>query len=209
MASILKLKDFDQILVVEGYSDLLFYAEVLEHLGFEKAVYIKSFNGKEDLITKLEDFVTPQLLSEKRRIAIIVDADGDATGAFDQVRNALENLTGQNVAAPANWTNGQPQIGVFVTPDGVSNGEIETLVCRSWSEDATNGAERACIENFVGCMAENGHVAHSPDKGFISALLAIRYDEDPRLGPGARANVFDFSRPEFDQLRSFLSRFGA
>jgi len=54
-------------------------------------------------------------------------------------------------------------------------------------------------------MSQAGFRAHSPEKGVVGALLAIRNDDDPRLGPGARARVFDFARPEFASLRQFLS----
>ena len=102
---------------------------------------------------------------------------------------------------------GQPNIGLFVTPDGNSNGEIETLVWRAWSNDPANEQPRQCIVDFVDCMTKASLKAKSPDKGLLNALLAIRNDEDPRLGPGARAKVFDFDRPEYAQLKEFLSAF--
>ena len=208
MASDIKLQDFDRVLIVEGYSDLLFYAELLEFLGKGGTVFIKQFNGKEDLILKLETFITPLLLAEKQRVAVIVDANGDSAGAFNKLRSTLGELTGQIVSAPGMWTVGNPEIGLFVTPDGRNNGEIETLVWRAWAGDPANQQQKLCIETFVSCMNANGYSPHSPDKGLISSLLAIRCDEDPRLGPGARTReVFDFERPEYEQLRAFLSVF--
>jgi len=53
-------------------------------------------------------------------------------------------------------------------------------------------------------MDGHGRNAHSPDKGRIGALLSVLSDEDPRLGPGARDRVFDFTRPEFQPLLDFL-----
>jgi hypothetical protein len=47
----------------------------------------------------------------------------------------------------------------------------------------------------------------SPDKGLIGALLALKNDEDPRLGPGARAKVFDLNSPHLQPLRQFLTDF--
>jgi hypothetical protein len=207
MPSNLKLKDFEQVLIVEGYSDLVFYAELLESLDKLKTVFIQHFNGKQDLIVKLEDFITPQLLAEKRRIGIIVDADRNAASTFESVRAALQRLSNQNVPAVGTWTDGKPQVGIFVTPDGVSSGEIETLVWRAWTQEAASADQRICVETFVQCMEGHGFAAQSPDKGLISALLAIRYDEDPRLGPGARSKVFDLSRSEYQPLQSFLSTF--
>jgi hypothetical protein len=128
MPSDFKLQDFDRVLIVEGYSDLHFYAELLEFLGKSGKVFIKQFNGKEDMVLKLETFITPLLLAEKQRIAVAVDADGDPTGAFNRLRTTLQTLTGQIVPGPGKWTNGDPNIGLFVTPDGASTGEIEARV---------------------------------------------------------------------------------
>jgi hypothetical protein len=49
-----------------------------------------------------------------------------------------------------------------------------------------------------------GHRGRSPDKGRIGSLLAVLYDEDPRLGPGTRAKAINLSRPEYDALKEFL-----
>lgn len=200
------IKDFDKVLCVEGYSDLLFYAEFLEDLGKE-GVYIADFNGKADLIAQLDALITPQLLVEKRRIGVIMDADREPAGTFISFQNALTRLTGQTMPAAGTWTDCNPRIGLFVTPDANTQGEIETLVWRAWAADEANADERKCIETFTGCMQTAGQSAKSPDKGLLAALLAIRNDEDPRLGPGARANVFDFTSAEFAALREFLNGF--
>lgn len=94
-----------------------------------------------------------------------------------------------------------------MTPDANTQGEIETLVWRAWAADEANADARKCIETFTDCMRTTGHSARSPDKGLLAALLAIRHGEDPRLGPGARANVFDFASPDFAALRDFLGAF--
>lgn len=201
------LKDCEHILIVEGYSDLLFFAEVLEAVGKQGGVFIKQFGGKADVLLKLDTFITPLLLAEKTKIAVIADADGNAAGTFAGLQNKLRELTGQTVPAAGSWTGGTPDIGVFITPDGTNAGEIETLVWRAWSADPANSAAKTCIEQYRDCMTAAGFNAKSPDKGLLSSLLAIRYDEDPRLGPGARTNVFDLNHPEFTTLRSFLARF--
>ncbi len=206
MAEPPKLENCDRVLIVEGYSDLLFYAELLEALGRHGQVFIKHFNGRSDLATKLETFLTPQLLAAKQAFGIIVDADTNAHNTSSELTSLLTQLAGAPIMAGA-WTSGQPRIGLFVTPDGSSSGEIETLVWRAWSADPANGRPKGCIDEFVVCMTRAGLKAQSPDKGLVSALLAIRHDEDPRLGPGARAKVFDFNRPEYSQLKEFLSDF--
>lgn len=201
------LKDFDRVLIVEGYSDLHFYNAVLKAIGLRDRVYIKQLGGKDELVVKLETFITPVLLAEKKAIAVIVDADGNPAGTFTQIQTALAKAIGQQVPAAGQWTAGPPKIGIFIVPNAESTGEIETLVWRAWSADPANASAKTCIANYIRCMAETGVNPQSPDKGLIGALLAIRNDDDPRLGPGAREDVFNLHAAEYEPLRTFLSGF--
>jgi hypothetical protein len=198
------IEDFERLLLVEGYSDLRFYAELLEHVGKAGQVFIKDFSGREELASKLAAFLTPQLLSMKIAIGVVVDADEDARQAERALAGALSRATQQEVNA-GKWTNGRPRVGLFVAPGQGQPGEIETLVWRAWAEERANTPQRDCIERFVACMSGAGAIPRSRDKGFVSALLAIRNDDDPRLGPGAQARIFDFNRPEYEALKQFLA----
>jgi hypothetical protein len=208
MAQIPKLENCAHVLIVEGYSDLLFFAEFLESLQKHNSVYIKHFNGRSDLIAKLETFLTPQLRSEKQMIGVIVDGDENPAGTFEGLQKKLQELTGKQVPHSGGWSAGSPTVGLFVAPNTAHPGEIETLVWRAWAASTANAAAKSCVEAYVKCMATSAKLApKSPDKGLISALLAICNDEDPRLGPGARAGIFDFTHREFDSLRVFLDAF--
>ena len=206
MAAKKKIESYDHVLVVEGYRDLLFYAEVLEALGKHEDVFIKELGGKDAFSLKLEDFVTPALLAKKLSLAFMVDGDSDPQKTRQTLESVLSRITSQRVVE-GKWTGGTPKIGFMVVPDSDTRGEIETLVWQSWSVDPANSAQRKCVEDYVSCMRSQGVSAHSPDKGLIGALLALKSDEDPRLGPGARTKVFDLQRPELQRLRDFLSVF--
>ena len=200
------IEEFKDVLVVEGYSDLLFYAEVLETVGKHPQVFIKELGGKVELAKKLETFVNPALLAKKDAIGFILDADTNPAATRSQMEQLLSKITNQAVF-DGSWTAGNPRIGLFIVPGGADQGEIESLVWKSWGNDPANAGHKECIEDYVNCMASKGAQAHSPDKGLIGALLAIQSDEDPRLGPGARTNVFDLQRPELKALRDFLANF--
>ncbi len=201
-----KMEEFNRVLVVEGYSDLLFYAEVLENVEKHSEVFIKELGGKASMTTKLETLITPSLLGAKTEIGFIIDADNHPGRTCSSLERQLSALTGQTVV-DGKWTNGNPKIGLFVVPGGNAAGEIETLVWNSWANDPANEAKRKCIEDYVKCMRGAKSEAHSPDKGLIGALLSIVSDEDPRLGPGARNGAFDLNRPELTPLKEFLSGF--
>lgn len=201
-----RLQSSDRVLVVEGYSDLLFYAEVAEHAGVQ-SLFIQHFNGISEVATALDDFITPDLLSEKLSIAVCVDADQTPHGTVQKFEALLTKITGQAVLH-GKWTTGTPKIGLFVVPDGPNTqGEIETLVWTSWAADAANSAGLSCITAYEACMSGSGSTARSRHKGLIGALLAIEADEDPRLGPGAREQVFDLGRPELGPLVNFFRGF--
>lgn len=201
-----KLENYDRVLVVEGYSDLLFYAEMLEEVGKQDSVFIKDLGGRDGVRTKLDAFITPVLLNAKVAIGFLFDADANPQATTDSLQRLLSALTRQAVVN-GQWTNGRPRIGLMVVPGPQSPGEIETLVWQSWSADPANAPQRACVDTYVNCMRGHGFTAHSPDKGLIGTLLAILSDEDPRLGPGARDNVFDLHSPQLQPLRNFLTAF--
>ncbi|REJ80054.1 MAG: hypothetical protein DWQ34_16020 [Planctomycetota bacterium] len=200
-----KIEDYDKVLAVEGYSDLLFYAEALEFLEKDEDVYIKDFNGASDLLVKLEVFLDPGLLASKSSIGVILDADTNPHGRIASLTNLMARIA-QRQMEHGVWSDGQPKLGFLVVPDSESEGEIETLVWNAWKNDPSNQTSEKCIEDYLACMANAGHQATSPDKGRISTLLAVINDEDPRLGPGARANAFPFDRDEFKPLLAFLDQ---
>lgn len=198
-----RLEICDRVLVVEGYGDLLFYAAMLGNLGRLDGIFIKDMGGKGELAAKLETFLRPDLLAGKSAIAVIVDADESEANTAASLEGRLTKITGQTVSVGA-WTTGKPRIGLFVAPGNGRQGEIETLVWHAWADDPVNAAAKQCIESYTACMATAGHAAHSPDKGLIGALLAIRSNDDPRLGPGARDGVFNLAAPGLKPLRTFL-----
>jgi hypothetical protein len=200
-----RIDDFKQVLFVEGDSDLHFYKALLRS-RFDLEVFIRNCQGRDQTKKTLELDVKPSFLAEKSHLAVIVDADHDARAPSDSFTNLLEKLTGQKVVA-GRWTAGQPRVGLWIAPDGKNAGEIETLVWQAWSSNSSNAKPKACIESFVACMAKTGCHAKSPDKALVGSLLAVCNDDDPRLGPGARAGVFDFESPAFAPLLEFLKGF--
>jgi hypothetical protein len=206
MAGKRDIDDYDRILVVEGYGDLLFYAEVLEKLGVHEKVFIQELGGNARRNKKLETFVSPGLLASKSTIAFVFDADNAPDSTRTSLQTILSEITHQSIV-DGQWSGGKPNIGLLIVPGGNQIGEIETLVWNSWANDVANAAKKQCIEGYIACMQTVGAAAHSPAKGLIGALLAVKNDEDPRLGPGARGKVFDLERPELQPLRLFLSGF--
>src|SRR5204862_7404390 len=126
-----RIEDVDRVLVVGGYSDLLFYAEVLEEVEKDREVFIKELGGNSDLKNKLEAFITPSLLEEKTALAFIFDPDEEPDETRDS-REKLLSLLSEQTVVDGHWTQGKPKVGLFIVPGGDAKGEVETLVWNSW-----------------------------------------------------------------------------
>lgn len=200
--------DCDKLLFVEGATDSLFYRAFLKHMGGLDGVWVKDFGGKKTLLkrTALENELRPDRMTSKRAVAIMVDADENPSGTVQSLKDSLYAIFGRDVAE-GEWSDGAPKVGFFVTPDGKNAGEIETLVWNVWSGKEEHAEGRCSVMDHLTRMENAGWPAKSPDKARIAAFLAAAYDDDPRLGAGAREGLFDFDDPGFDRLRKFLMAF--
>jgi hypothetical protein len=197
----------DHVLIVEGHSDLLFYAAMLHQLGRLKGVFIQTFVGKSKILNRelLSDYLNPNRIAEKKSIGILVDADGKPAGTVQSIQEHLKAITRREVTE-GGWheQEGSARLGFFVAPDSRTPGEIETLVWNAFPDEEPHLSMKQAVKTFHERMAALGWQSHSPDKGRIGAYLAAAYDEDPRLGPAAREKKFDFEAPGFARLRAFL-----
>lgn len=205
------LERASKVLFVEGYSDLRFYAEMLEHLGFQEGeVFIEDLGTRNR--TRLEEraraLLKPNVVTHKTHVAVIFDADSDAQAAFQSARDALKTVFQVEIFRHEQWIGGQEgstKFGVYVAGTGSEKPELESLAWEAWSLDVSNTALKQCVESFIQCSTCTNLRLKSPDKVRVSAALAVLNEDDPRLGPGTRAKHFDLDSPVFEPLRVFLS----
>lgn len=202
-----KLSECKKVLVVEGYGDLVFYAEFLESLGRYDDVFIQDMGGRSRLMAELETFISPPLLASKTHIAVILDNDDDTADFAHRVKTKLDQLTERSVGE-GEWTEGSgtARVGFFVAPSPGVAGEIEDLVWRSLADEPTHARSARCVEEFLACMnagatEQNSRIA----KRKLGSWLAVHHEDDPRLGPAARAGKINFDSPALLRLRTFLS----
>ena len=197
------------VLFVEGYSDLTFYAEAMEHIGLFARCFIQDLGGKgrNKLSAEASLLLKPRTLEKVESVAVILDADDNAEGAFRLARSALRDAVGVELSKAGEWVT-PPQattrFGAFIVGGDKGQVEIESLAWAAWTEKRDNAAFRGCVEEFVKCAAAKGRRLQSIDKVRVGATLSVLNEDDPRLGPGARANVFDFESTAFAPLLAFL-----
>jgi len=201
------LKKCSKVLVVEGYSDLCFYAEFLQHLGLYEGVYIQDMKGRSRLEDELEVFLTPKLLAEKSHIAILLDADDDGPDLVKRIQNRLRKCTSRELVEGV-WSASKDgnKLGFFVAPTPNEVGEIEDLVWQAWSGTEGNTDAAKCVESYLSCIdmmspsSTTGRIA----KRRLGSLLAVLSEDDPRLGPAAQKKLIPFEADQFKRLRDFL-----
>ncbi len=148
----------DRILIVEGYSDLHFYAELLRSCGCLEGVFIKEFKGKANILDRqtLEIYLNEKRLAEKKSIGVLVDADDNPSGTAQALQDHLKAITGQLVNE-GSWTGGPPRLGFLVVPDGKSQGELESLVWDAFPDEPRFSEMKQRSASFTGpCSAWDG-----------------------------------------------------
>ena len=118
-----------------------------------------------------------------RFIGVVRDADDNPDGAFQSVCAQLRNEEFEPPDRHASFSDGVPSVGVFIVPDGIQPGAIETLCRRS-----VEGSDTArCVEQYLCCLAaEEALESTNRDKSFTHAYLAAARNPVARVGEGAR-----------------------
>ena len=152
----------------------------------------------------------PNLLTIRRNmvrspiaaLGIVRDANGNAARAFQSVCDAVKAAGLEPPTGHASFSTAFPSIGVFVVPDGLAPGAVETL-CRR-SVEGTHAAR--CVEQLLLCLGEEASVPSpvNADKTFAHAYLAAGANPVARVGEGALQGAWDFGSPAFAGLKRFL-----
>lgn len=189
-------------LIVEGKDQQNFFEALLDHLGLQKDIQIQNFGG----ISQLRGFVSA--LAKMPRffrvtsLGIIRDAENSATAAFSSIQSSLQNAGLPVPTKIGISTAGNPKVDVFVLPDNLSSGMLETLIYRSIKRRKVD----QCIQDFFRCSSAATRVhIRNPDKARVNAYLATTARPRHSVGIAARAGVWNLDHSAFRDIRNFLS----
>jgi hypothetical protein len=196
--------DARKYLFAEGVGPKLFFQVWLSRLG-KTDVEVLDFGGVSELPGKLQRIATdPLFRATGLSLAIVRDAEKDARGAFQSVCHSLTRYGLPPPGSPGIWTESKPSVGVFVLPDNVRPGMIETLCAESLGENPLGETSLAHADTFLDQVSAAGHPTSNRTKARLHATLAAWDLPDPRVGAAARAKAFDWNAAAFSPLAKFL-----
>jgi hypothetical protein len=139
-----------KLLIVEGRDEENFFQAVFNRHLHRNDVQVLGVGGKTKLTENLRVLVNDAAFPDVEALGIVRDADETPVGssivaaqsALESVKYSLENAGLPTSALHSEFAVGTPRIGVFVVPDGLQDGMLETLCVSS----IMNHPEYACIE---------------------------------------------------------------
>ena len=138
-----------------------------------------------------------------KAVGIVRDADSTPAGRLQSAQDILRANMLVAPVAHAAFLPGEPAVGLFICPDGVSEGAIEAIC---WA--AVSGEPQSpCVSEYVRCLEEAGALRSANiDKTRTHAFLAAMDDPVARVGEGAKQGCWPLNHAAFASLRAFISR---
>ena len=201
------IPEYRHFILVEGKDEV----NLLEALKRELPSRYRRFGtieagGKDQFRVRLR-----ALLADERRdgisaIGVMRDADRNAESAFESVKNGISGIDLMPPEKHGRYSDGVPRIGIFIAPDGESEGSIESL-CRLSVE---NDGASLCAKDYIDCLGKRGLTRWSDnnrameDKAFMHAFLASLKDPLTRAGEAALQGIWNFDDEAFVRLVEFV-----
>ena len=208
------------IVLVEGTHDKDFVDQLLsEHGVMSSTIEILPLGGKTVLGSHLRVLVKDPAFFDISSLVVLRDADSivpDANAtpeqlveqatrsaplrSLDSVKSCLSNAGLSVPSKHAEMTGSSPRVGVYIFPDGQSDGMLESL-CRKALQDH---AATPCIDAFFDCMSQlHDGVEFSP-KAWTHAFISVQDDPDIHLGTAAKKGYLPLKHEAFADLIQFF-----
>jgi hypothetical protein len=203
-----------RLLIVEGRDEEQFFDAAMNYLGIA-SVQILGIGGKTRLTSNLKALIRDPAFSSVKTLAVVRDADQfnettvvdaqqtqrtAAQAAFLSVCTSLEIAHLRTPPMHGCFSDSAPQVGVYIMPDGNSDGMLETLCM--WS--VRTNREWPCVEAFLACLKSLGMQSRNVAKASAQCWLASKPDPGKRVGEAAQAGYWPWGAECFSPLWQFL-----
>lgn len=193
--------EWPKALLVEGNDPRNFFEALIKYLEC-RDVQIHNFGGIGELPAFLRGFTGATGYSSVTSLGIVRDAEGDANGAWQSVRSALENAKMPVPKRVGQRSVGKPDVSVFILPGNNQPGMLETLLNQTFADAPIN----ECIDTFFQCVEDiSQKQIQRPDKARAHAYLATRPEPHVSVGVAAMKGFWNLDHSVFEPLRSFLT----
>ena len=193
----------ENLLLVEGRDEELFFEALLRHMGIN-SIQVLPIAGKDNLRPNLKMLVLSPRFSEVVSLGIVRDANSNPRGAFQSVCGALEIVNLSVPVFPLLPAGQDPQVTVMILPDGDTPGMLEDVCLKTVGEDPA----MFCIEEFFKCLQErNVSMPRNNSKAKVQVFLGSRLEAGKRLGEAAQAGYWPWNHIAVEQIKNFLMRF--
>ena len=202
----------DPLLLVEGPNDKHVIKHLSERLDPALAFAIKDYEGIDGVLEHISGHIDEPA---RPAIGIMVDADTVPSESWlrvcGQIRNAARTISPlpatpdpQGTIIPENPNTSSPRIGVWIMPDNVSLGELETFVADMIPSTDKVWLLSQCYVNQIP-YPERKFAENKTLRAQIHAWLATR--EDPRqMGLAIRAHDLAVNNPLPQRFLRWLTR---
>lgn len=192
---------YPKVLVVEGHDAFQFFKALLRHLNLLSEIEIRNSGGVNNWPVYLKTLIGTPGFVDVISLGVIRDAEDDMTAVFASVSNGLRQAQLSVPEQPLAIAAGKPKVSIFILPDCVSSGMLETLCLRAVSSDPV----MPCVDDYFQCLQKQNHPSSANlPKARLHAFLASRQKPDLLLGQAAHASYWPWDNPTFESLKQFL-----
>lgn len=183
----------------EGKDDVAVVRGLAAHLGL--SLEVEEYGGKNKVSLLLQGLRTrPEFVQGKiEAIAILRDADEDASATFTSVRSALIQNSFEAPDAAGDFKQSSMRVGIFIV--GVNGkGMIEDLCLKS----VADRPEFPCVDDYFSCITEKSGRTPFSSKAKVRVWMASQADHEFHVGKAAAHGYWPWESPAFDSLKNFL-----
>jgi len=192
----------EKVLLVEGMDAFQFFKALLRHLNLLTEIEIRNFGGINQLVF-LETLMITDGFDRLNSFAIVRDAESNAISAFQTVSDLLSRVGLSVPKQPMAIAQGDPVVSVFILPDCVNSGMLETLLYQAIDDDPAT----SCIEEHFQCLVEKGVVLPTNmDKARVHTFLSSKSPPGLLIGQAAHRGFWPWENSTFDGLKEFLKQ---
>lgn len=205
----------DKLLLVEGKDDRAAIYKLVKELGIED-IQVAYMEGKDNSKKFIDTFAaalkTPT--SEKiyiKAFGVILDADdNNPMASFQKVCSILKEIKKKQIKNMefeipkkcAIFTDSPTKVGVYIMPDCISSGMLETLCLKSVEDDPFYNCVEHFITEAINIKKDLDHLDKRKSMAFIA--LKSKNGQKKSVGDAVNEDIFNINSPAFDGIKEFL-----